>query len=94
MGGAFGSFTPWMDGASLELVQRGTGHRTASVALKHYFRPGREDFRTVIAQAMPKMLGHGDSKPTAKQEMKRILERSTNRKWSADRRRLELIEAL
>jgi hypothetical protein len=72
---------------------RATGQ--APVVLKHYFRPGREDFRTVITQAMPKMLGLGDSKAHAKEEMKRILERSTNRTWSADRKRLlELIEAL
>ena len=67
----------------MELVQRVTGHRTASVVLKHYFRPGREDFRTVITQAMPKMLGLGDPKPTAKEEMKRILKRSTNMTWNA-----------
>ena len=65
------------------------------MVLKHYFRPGREDFRAVLAQAMPKMLGLGESKPNAKEEMKGILERSTNRTWSADRRRLlELIDAL
>ena len=89
------SIVPWLDGVPLELVQRVTGHRTAAVVLKHYFRPGREDFRTVITQAMPKMLGLGESKPIAKDEMKRILERSTNRTWNTDRKRLlELIEAL
>lgn len=62
---------------------------------RHYFRPGREDFHTVITQAMPKVLGIWDSKPTAKKEMKRIRDRSTNRTWSADRNRLlELVEAL
>ena len=82
-------------GVPLELVQRVTGHRTAAVVLKHYFRPGREDFRTVITQVMPKMLGLGDSKPNAKEEMKRILEQSTNRTWNTDRKRLqELIKAL
>ena len=96
MGGSvYERFVPWLEAASLDLVQRITGHRTAAVVLKHYFRPGREDFRTVITQAMPKMLGLGESKLTAKEEMKRILERSTNRTWSADRKRLlELIESL
>ena len=66
-----------------------------AVLLKHYFQPTREGFRTVITEAMPNMLGLGDSKLTAKEEMKRILERSTNRTWSADRKRLlELIEGL
>ena len=42
-------------GVPLELVQRVTGHRTAEVVMKHYFRPGREDFRAAILKAMPKM---------------------------------------
>ena len=41
----------------LELVQRVTGHRTVEVVMKHYFRPGREDFRQAILRAMPKILG-------------------------------------
>ena len=74
--------------------RRVTGHRTASVVLKHYFRPGREDFRAVLAQAMPKMLGHGETRST-KEQMKELLQRMTVRTWSADRKRLlELIEAL
>jgi integrase len=43
-------------GVPLELVQRVTGHKTADVVLKHYFKPGREDFRKSIEAAMPKML--------------------------------------
>jgi hypothetical protein len=78
----------------LELVQRVTGHRTTAVVLKHYFRPGREDFRAVLAQAMPKMLGHGSTK-TTKEQMMELLQSMTVRTWSADRKRLlELIEAL
>ena len=46
-------------GVPLELVQRVTGHRTVAVVMKHYFRPGREDFRQAILRAMPKMLGAG-----------------------------------
>jgi hypothetical protein len=43
-------------GVPLELVQRVTGHRTVAVVMKHYFRPGREDFCAAIFKAMPKML--------------------------------------
>jgi integrase len=43
-------------GAPVELVQRVTGHRRVEVVMKHYFRPGREDFRQAIMRAMPKML--------------------------------------
>jgi hypothetical protein len=43
-------------GVPLELVQRVTGHRTVAIVLKHYFRPGREDFRETIMSAMPELL--------------------------------------
>jgi integrase len=43
-------------GVPLELVQRVTGHRTVEIVLKHYFRPGREDFRETILSAMPELL--------------------------------------
>ena len=40
-------------GVPMELVTRVTGHKTVDVVLKHYFRPGREDFRRTIEGAMP-----------------------------------------
>ncbi len=43
-------------GVPIELVRRVTGHSTVEVVLKHYFRPGREAFRTALETAMPKML--------------------------------------
>jgi len=50
-------------GVPLELVQRVTGHKTVEVVLKHYFRPGREDFKQRILAAMPRLLsGPGDTK--------------------------------
>jgi integrase len=74
-------------GVPLELVQRVTGHRTVAVVLKHYFRPGREDFRQVLFKAMPKMLG-AESTSSARQEMRRIVEGMTERTWRRDRERL------
>jgi hypothetical protein len=41
-------------GVPLELVQRVTGHRTASVVLKHYFRPGRADFSRCSPRPYPR----------------------------------------
>ena len=46
-------------GVPLELVQRVTGHKTTDVVLKHYFRPGQEDFRLALEGAMPKLLTMG-----------------------------------
>ena len=43
-------------GMPLEMVQKVTGHRTAEIVLKHYFKPGREHFRNAIELAMPKLL--------------------------------------
>jgi integrase len=74
-------------GVPLELVQRVTGHRTVEVVMKHYFRPGREDFRAAILRAMPKMLGEGTSK-SAKEEMRQIIERVTPKTWKRDKARL------
>ena len=40
-------------GVPMELVRRVTGHATADIVLKHYFRPGREEFRQALEAAMP-----------------------------------------
>ncbi|MCU0772318.1 MAG: hypothetical protein MUE94_11210 [Verrucomicrobia bacterium] len=81
-------------GVPLELVQRVTGHRTVEVVMKHYFRPGREDFRQAILRAMPKMLGEG-TQTSARDQMRQIIERVTPRTWKRDKARLlELIAKL
>lgn len=51
-------------GVPLELVQRVTGHKTTDVVLKHYFRPGQEDFRQALEGAMPKLLTTGGDHET------------------------------
>jgi integrase len=58
-------------GVPLELVQKVTGHKTTDVVLKHYFQPGREDFRQTLQFAMPKLLTNGHKAP--KEEMRDIL---------------------
>ncbi len=47
-------------GVQMELVRRVTGHSTVDVVLKHYFRPGKEAFKTALETAMPKMLTSGE----------------------------------
>jgi len=49
-------------GVPIEVVRRVTGHRTAEIVLKHYFQPGREDFRRTLAGKLPALLG-GPSEP-------------------------------
>jgi integrase len=46
-------------GVPLELVQKVNGHETTDSVLKHYFQPGREDFRQTLQSAMPKLLTNG-----------------------------------
>jgi len=75
-------------GVPLELVQRVTGHRTVEVVMKHYFRPGREDFRTAIFKAMPKMLSDGGNRPSVKEEMRQALDAMTPKTCNSDRARL------
>lgn len=40
-------------GVPLEIVQKVTGHRTASIVMKHYFQPGREEFRKTLSDKLP-----------------------------------------
>jgi integrase len=54
-------------GVPLEIVQRVTGHRTSSIVMKHYFQPGRDEFRRTLAGKMPALLVGGKAaKPVAK----------------------------
>ena len=81
-------------GVPLELVQRVTGHRTVAVVMKHYFRPGREDFRAAILKAMPKMLADGGQR-SVKDQVRTILERMSAKTWRVDRMRaLDLLASM
>jgi integrase len=49
-------------GVPMEVVKKVTGHRTADIVMKHYFQPGREEFRRTLATKLPPLLG-GRSQP-------------------------------
>jgi hypothetical protein len=75
--------------------QRVTGHQTVEVVMKHYFRPGREDFRTAILEAMPNMRADTSGRKSIKEEILALLDKSAARTWKADIHRLRaLIETL
>ena len=81
-------------GVPLELVQRVTGHRTVTVVLKHYFRPGREDLRQHLLKGMPRMLAH-HTQASLKEEITQIVHSMDKGNWSISRQRLlELIDKL
>jgi integrase len=80
-------------GVPLELVQKVTGHRTTDIVLKHYFQPGREEFRRALQSAMPKLLTNGHKTP--KEQMLEILDGISAKTWQRDSKRLrELTAAL
>src|SRR5665213_813180 len=92
-------------GVPLELVQKVTGHKTTDIVLKHYFRPGREAFRSALNAAMPKLLMNGsglagqtiksESRSPEKQsnKIREILTRSTAKTWKQDQARvLEMLK--
>jgi len=80
-------------GVPLELVQKVTGHKTAEVVLKHYYQPGREEFRRALQSAMPKLLTNGSKTP--KEQMLEILDATTAKTWKKDAARLrKLIAAI
>jgi integrase len=92
-------------GVPLELVQKVTGHKTTDIVLKHYFRPGREAFRSALNAVMPKLLMNGsvpdghtlkaESVNPEKQNKKirDILARSTAKTWKRDQARvLEMLK--
>ncbi|MCE9615084.1 MAG: tyrosine-type recombinase/integrase [Lentisphaerae bacterium] len=88
-------------GVPLELVQRVTGHRTVEVVLKHYFRPGRENFRQAIEKAMPKLLLAGGTSAAGtfeqpiKVQIQGICTTATVKTWKRDLARInELAAAL
>jgi len=60
-------------GVPMELVRRVTGHATVEIVLKYYFRPGREQFKAVLAGALPDVLtGRKTETPTASEELNEL----------------------
>jgi integrase len=81
-------------GVPLEIVQRVTGHRTASIVMKHYFQPGREDFRRTLASRLPVLLGGEvrQVKPVEPAELAEKLRDMTAETWESVR--AELLDRL
>ncbi len=78
-------------GVPLELVQKVTGHKTVDVVLKHYFQPGREEFRRALQSAMPKLLTNGSK--THKESMLEILDGTSSKRWKKDAARIRELVA-
>lgn len=69
-------------GVPLEIVKKVTGHRTADIVMKHYFQPGREEFRRTLAGKLPAVIGGApESKPIELQEIREQLEAMKPKTW-------------
>jgi len=76
-------------GVPLEIVQKVTGHRTASIVMKHYFQPGREEFRRTLADKLPALIGGpAAAKPIELTEVREMIESMGPRTWVKIRNRL------
>lgn len=73
-------------GVPLELVQKVTGHKATEIVLKHYFQPGREDFRQALQSVMPRLLTNAQEQP--EDEMRAILVQMTPETIKQDKARL------
>ena len=69
-----------------ELVRRVTGHTAVEVVRRHYFKPGRDEFRREFEKAMPRLTMNG-AKPRDEQ-MREIIEGVKPRTWKQDKARL------
>ena len=68
-----------------ELVRRVTGHTAVDIVRKHYFKPGREDFRREFEKAMPRMLMNGAK--SRDEQLKEIIEGMTPKTCKKDKAR-------
>jgi hypothetical protein len=73
-------------GVPVELVTKVTGHRTVEIVLKHYFQPGREDFRQALQKVMPKLLMN--AQPSPKDEMRELVAKMSAKNWKKQQKRL------
>ncbi len=69
-----------------ELVRRVTGHTAVDVMRRHYFRPGREEFRREFEKAMPQLMMNGAK--SRNEQLREIIERVTPKTWKRDKARL------
>jgi len=82
-------------GVPMELVRRVTGHATVDVVLKHYFRPGREQFKAALAGALPAVLTGGKAVRMAPAEELQALaaKLTAGTATDEDKKRLRLLAA-
>jgi hypothetical protein len=69
-----------------ELVRRVTGHTAVDVVRRHYFKPGREEFRREFEKAMPALVMNGAK--SRDEQLREIIGRMTPKTLKRDKARL------
>jgi integrase len=78
-------------GVPMEIVQRVTGHRTAQIVLKHYFQPGKDDYRRTLEAKLPALMGGKPKTPAlSREQLVKRLEAMTAENWPQIREELLL----
>ncbi len=76
-------------GVPLEIVRKVTGHRTAEIVMKHYFQPGRDEFRRTLAGKLPALLGGpAEDKQLDLEELREKLQAMKPQTWKKIRAEL------
>ena len=70
-----------------EFVRRVTGHTAVDIVRKHYFKPGREEFRREFEKAMPRMLMNGSK--SRDEQLREIIEGMTPKTCNKDKVRFQ-----
>jgi len=82
-----------MSGMPLDIVRKITGHKTADVVMKHYFRPEREQLRAAMQKALPGLLSSTAKPFTPAERAAELLRKATAKNWKATvRDALEILE--
>lgn len=78
-------------GVPLELVKKVTGHGTVDIVLKHYFQPGKDDFRKALESKMPSLLtqtGDEPSEEDLKEKIHALAENLSSKNWKKTKAKL------
>ncbi|MBW7896139.1 MAG: tyrosine-type recombinase/integrase [Opitutaceae bacterium] len=98
--GAHSFRTTWvtlaiLNGVSIDIVRKVTGHRTVDVVVQNYLQPGRKQIKRALADKMPLLLDPGPASRYSEQSMVQVhngvrsqLAAMTTASWSTTRDQL------
>jgi len=72
-----------MRGMPLDIVRKITGHKTADVVMKHYFRPQREELRAAMQKTMPGLLTSAAKPASPAARAAELLRKANAKNWKA-----------